>query len=170
MLALFYKKINTSKYENDISQILSYKIKCNCGVSGSCIKYGTYKRKVSINSILKEISLQRIYCKSCGITHTIMPSFIIPYKNIGMEDYIEICEVIENEKNLPSDTKKTLENFLRWKKRINELKMKIRDDLEEVISFCSLKFRMCIFQEHKRNYLRKGKLFEVEYILIQPPT
>lgn len=47
-----------------------------------------YKRKITIYGYLYEVSLTRVKCACCGITHVILPSFIIPYQLNSLFDLL----------------------------------------------------------------------------------
>ena len=92
MLIVNSKKINSFFKENlDIYTKLSNygHLECpNCH-SSDLIKYGSYTRNViyisddnlKIESCI--LKVQRVKCKSCGKTHTLLPQGIIPYKQFS---------------------------------------------------------------------------------------
>lgn len=55
-----------------------------CKANHSLIKHGKYKRYVcTLNNneiCILTLFIQRVLCKSCGVTHAILPGDIIPYK------------------------------------------------------------------------------------------
>ncbi len=101
MIICFNKKINNFsqnnlKNFNDYEKKLEYiqslmptitdisERKCPyCKTKKSLIKYGHYKRNISIydhNQIENYlVSVQRVRCKGCGKTHALLPNFVVPY-------------------------------------------------------------------------------------------
>lgn len=86
MIILNDKKVNSfqqilDNYENSLNN--PYIVCPSCG-SSKLIKWGTYTRYVCYidNNILnyKCINIKRVKCKGCGHTHSLLPSFIVPYK------------------------------------------------------------------------------------------
>lgn len=48
MLSQYLEKFNKDEYKRLKKVIQPTQIKCTCGCSGQCIKYGTYKRTIII--------------------------------------------------------------------------------------------------------------------------
>lgn len=73
---------------------------CKCpNCSGSeFIYYGTYERNVLYvdktgKIVEKRIKIKRIKCKECGMTHAIIPDFVVPYKQHVLELMNEVLEI-----------------------------------------------------------------------------
>lgn len=104
MITLNSIKINKNRIkslkelENMVNLPLIVCPHCN---STQIIKYGTYKRLVIflIDGAIhnKEVKVQRTKCKSCGKTHALLPSFIIPYKQYSVDLIAQILLDLETE-------------------------------------------------------------------------
>lgn len=170
MIAYNNKKYNVENYNNKKEFINVHETKCSCGCSGSCIKYGNYKRKYIKNGNKKIIYIQRIYCKECKRTQAILPYDIIPYKLITLNDVLDIIEAYEeNEEIVDPPEKEIMKTYKKWKERLNIIKF-IRDEIEKIISFCAFRFKMCFMQNKRKLYQNKGKIYEVIYLTISLPT
>ena len=52
-----------------------------CGAAGSLIRWGTYARWACTAGKDYHIRIQRIRCKVCGRTHSLLPDFLHPYRH-----------------------------------------------------------------------------------------
>lgn len=68
-----------------------------CGAKASMTRHAYYERNVIsiINAIMiyTILKILRVKCTSCGSTHAILPSDIIPYKQF---DYLSFITILEN--------------------------------------------------------------------------
>ena len=96
--------VNINQYNEAMDKLTSYKLECGCGIKGNCIKYGKYKRTLIINDKKETIYLQRIYCKHCKKTHTIMPIFIVPYERKPLDYILDLVKGY-NDKDISSCVK-----------------------------------------------------------------
>ncbi|MDY7078453.1 MAG: DUF6431 domain-containing protein [Chloroflexota bacterium] len=53
----------------------------DCQASGCLIRWGTYERSARTGDIDYHILIQRIRCKVCGHTHSLLPDFLHPYRH-----------------------------------------------------------------------------------------
>lgn len=161
--------INIEEYYTHMKQLISYKLKCGCGVKGNCIKYGWFKRKLIINDKIVIVKLQRIYCKHCKKTHTIMPKFIIPYNQHSFTYILDLVIEYQGKKISKADYELTryVRIFQKWSNRLKSINISINDGLYKVITFCASHFKMCFMQSQMRNNI---KLNKVEYYAIELPT
>jgi len=53
----------------------------DCRASGSLIRWGTYERSARTGAVDYRISIQRIRCRACGHTHSLLPDFLHPYRH-----------------------------------------------------------------------------------------
>ncbi|WP_369800217.1 DUF6431 domain-containing protein [Anaerosalibacter sp. Marseille-P3206] len=56
-----------------------------CGYEGMLHRHGYYSRNVITKHCIRRISILRVKCPSCGNTHAILPSFLIPYYQYSLE-------------------------------------------------------------------------------------
>lgn len=161
--------VNINEYYAHMEKMISYKLQCGCGIKGSCIKYGRYKRNLIINDKVVIIKLQRVYCKHCKKTHTIIPKFIIPYEQQSFTYILELineykCKVFSK---ADYELSRIMSNYNKWTNRLNSIGINISDGLNKVITFCASNFKMCFMQGIMRKNI---KLIEVEYHCVQSPT
>ena len=114
MIICFNEKINNFN-ENNLKSFSSYQEKNSyiqalmpditdvdrnicpcCHAKNKLIKYGTYERNLSIleDAEVKDykISVQRVICKSCNHTHSLLPNFIVPYKIMALFSIAQIVK------------------------------------------------------------------------------
>lgn len=53
----------------------------DCQVSGLLIRWGTYERSALTGEADCRIRIQRVRCKACGRTHSLLPDFLHPYRH-----------------------------------------------------------------------------------------
>jgi hypothetical protein len=53
----------------------------DCQASGRLIRWGTYKRRAATEAVDYRIRIQRLRCKSCGRTHSLLPDFLHPHRH-----------------------------------------------------------------------------------------
>ncbi|MGN1337559.1 MAG: DUF6431 domain-containing protein, partial [Candidatus Coprovivens sp.] len=161
--------VNINQYYEDIDKLISYKLECGCGIKGNCIKYGRYKRTLIINDKKETIYLQRIYCKHCKKTHTIMPKFIVPYERKPFDYILDLVSEYNNKDISKADYEivRYKHIYKKWENRLKTSELTNGDDLHEVITFCASTFKMCFMQSITR---KNSKLNKVEYHVIYSPT
>jgi hypothetical protein len=52
-----------------------------CQASDCLMRWGTYERSARTGDVDYRISIQRIRCKDCGRTHSLLPDFLHPYRH-----------------------------------------------------------------------------------------
>lgn len=172
MIALNLKEFNSKSYNNEINNLEVGTLECTCGCKGNCIKWGRYDRKVTYNDKKHKFYIQRIYCKSCCGTNALLPVGSVPYQMLSLDDMVEIVETYEELPNdkYDSEAARVIERYKKWKARLVNLKLSIKDDILKIIHFCAERFLMCFMQGKRKVYRRDGKLFEVVYMTIGTPT
>jgi hypothetical protein len=53
----------------------------DCQASGSLIRWGTYERQAATEAIDHRLRIQRLRCKTCGRTHSLLPDFLHPHRH-----------------------------------------------------------------------------------------
>lgn len=161
--------VNIDQYYAHMEELISLMLKCSCGISGSCIKYGWYNRTLIIDDKCINIRLQRVYCKHCKKTHTIMPRFIVPYERKPFDYIYDLITEYKDSKIDKADYElvRYMSIFNKWNNKLKVCNITLGDGLKKVITFCAFTFKMCFMQATMRN---NKKLFKVEYHVIQLPT
>lgn len=80
-----YKHISQDSYNKIINSLDLALVPCPCGHSGCLIRHGTYKRRVQLNDKVLTLTVVRVLCTSCGHTHALLLSSIVPYSQIPLE-------------------------------------------------------------------------------------
>jgi len=91
-------QLKNKKYFEIIGSSNLSKYDCpKCGAKASMTRHAYYKRNVIsiINAVMiyRILKILRVKCTSCGSTHAILPSDIIPYKQF---DYLSFMTILEN--------------------------------------------------------------------------
>lgn len=53
----------------------------DCQASGSLIRWGTYQRWACTGAEAYRLCIQRVRCRLCGRTHSLLPDFLHPYRH-----------------------------------------------------------------------------------------
>ena len=144
MITVFFQNCNSfsqDSYDRTVDGIQLHMVKCTCGKSGCLIRYGHYRRHVKLMSDLLCLIVQRVWCKACETSHALIPSTLVPYSQIPLEDQQEILECVENglspepvmDRNILIDennVKYIVRQFRRhWEQRILSLGLSLTDHL-----------------------------------------
>jgi ribosomal protein S27AE len=91
-------QLKNKKYFEIIGSSNLSKYDCpKCGAKASMTRHAYYERNVIsiINAVMiyTILKILRVKCTSCGSTHAILPSDIIPYKQF---DYLSFMTILEN--------------------------------------------------------------------------
>lgn len=144
MITVLFKDCNSfsqDSYDLAVDQLQLHMVKCTCGKSGCLIRYGHYRRHVKLMSDLLCLIVQRVWCKECETSHALIPSVLVPYSQIPLEDQQEILECVESgvspepvmDRNILIDennVKYIIRQFRRhWKQRILSLGLSLNDHL-----------------------------------------
>ena len=83
---------NSGNFNSSIKDYYSFqlnldlsKVSCPNCKTNRFVRWAYYKRNININDFEETISILRIKCKSCGQTHAVLPSFIVPYLHHSIE-------------------------------------------------------------------------------------
>lgn len=128
-------------YDCKIHGLQTHRIECTCGRKGCLIRYGHYKRSVKFQSALILLSIQRVLCTQCGVSHALIPSLLVPYSQATLHDQQQILDCFDKgqgfedvmESNLLIDEnniKYIIRQFKKhWKQRLLSAALDILDDL-----------------------------------------
>ncbi len=117
---------NYNKFVDAIDFTIS---QCQCKSIGQFVIHGYYDRKIRTNGwLVILLVIQRMKCKSCGKTHAVLPTSIVPYSQILLTDMIGM--IISHEEKTSykinkdshltrKDVKYVIKQYLRhWRDRI----------------------------------------------------
>ena len=151
---------NSGNFNSSIKDYYSFqlnldlsKVSCPNCKTNRFVRWAYYKRNININDFEETISILRIKCKSCGQTHAVLPSFIVPY----LHHSIEYLFFLYNEEKL--SLLKQSEYIIKliraikskWTSFLHVLLPKT-SKLIDIVRPASKKFRLCFMQIHRGNY------------------
>lgn len=101
-----------------------------CGYEGMLHRHGYYSRNVITRYSINRINILRVKCPSCGKTHAVLPSFLIPYYQYSFEFIFECLylsfvmkdsysKIVNLFNNLNSNLSLSPSNIYSFKKRMN---------------------------------------------------
>ncbi len=105
---------------------------CNCGYEGRLHRHGFYSRNAITRYSTHRIFILRIKCPSCFGTYSLLPSFLIPYRQYTF-DVIFLClhqlyvtknsyqKILKTFREFNSYTPLKLGNIYSFKKRMKEV-------------------------------------------------
>ena len=151
-------------YNQVTNDLQIHMMECTCGKKGCLIRYGHYSRYVKLASDLLLLSVQRVWCKECETSHALLPSLLVPYSQITLEDQQAILHSVERgespvpvmERNILIDennVKYIVRQFRKhWKERIRSLGLSLSDCLAS----CSI---MAYSRQFMQIHRTRNKLF-----------
>lgn len=77
-------------YDSCLIDINIFSLECSCHHKGQFIKYGFYYRFVKTPHGVLKLKIQRLKCKHCNHTHSILLSSLIPYSQLLFHDMLSI--------------------------------------------------------------------------------
>ena len=91
-----YNLISQEFYNKTIDSLDLNLIPCTCGHSGCLIRYGSYKRKVQLKDEVVSLTIVRVYCTTCGHTHALLLSSLVPYSQIPLDTQMAVIHAYES--------------------------------------------------------------------------
>lgn len=82
-------------YDDAMERLEPSRLPCTCGCSGSCIRYGSYRRHVKAEGTKFLLTIQRVLCQNCRRSHALLPASLVPYSQIPLEDHVSLIETFE---------------------------------------------------------------------------
>lgn len=92
----FCNPISQDFYDKIIHSLSLNQITCTCGHTGSLIWYGAYSRRVRMADQVILLRVARVFCSSCGHTHALLLSSIVPYSQIPLPVQAAIVQCYES--------------------------------------------------------------------------
>lgn len=161
MITIFTKNFNSFSqdlYFNFIESTPLNKLVCPSCKHRGCLKiHAYYKRKVRTHETTITLSICRVKCSFCHVTHAILPSSIIPYFQIPLIDIINTIKSYESHKSLKDILKDIasldFSNYYRiisiylkyWKQRLISFKISL-SSIDDLVISC-LKLFFCQFMQ-----------------------
>ena len=146
MITVIFKECNgfsQKEYDCMVDGLQLFQVECTCGKKGCLIRYGHYRRSVKLNSAMVRLSIQRVFCTECGVSHALIPSILVPYSHVPLHDQQQILDRAEKGKDMEpvmennllideNNVKYIIRQFKRhWKQRLLSAALAIMDDLAQ---------------------------------------
>ncbi len=87
--------ISQKSYDDLMEQVAPCLLPCTCGCRGSLIRYGSYRRHIKTDGSKLPLKIQRLLCRSCGRSHALLTSAMVPYSQIPLEDQVSVAQAFE---------------------------------------------------------------------------
>ena len=98
MITIFVRENNPltpNFYNNLIAQLQFHRLTCTCGHSGCLSVHGYYIRSLKVPAGKLFFRICRVICSCCHHTHALLPSFMVPYSQISMNEQAEVISAHE---------------------------------------------------------------------------
>lgn len=89
-------------YNQLINGLQFHQLTCTCGHSGSLSVHGYYMRSLKVPEGILRLRICRVICSCCGRTHALLPSVIVPYSQIPLQEQVAIISAYEISDSLES--------------------------------------------------------------------
>lgn len=121
IMIITYLGRNVKDYKENFLRYLDglNRICPECG--GEVVYHATYERRVHIDEMDECITIQRVLCKECRITHAVIPDFIRPYKHYSASDCEMVLRDIDNGISAEHvETNASVSTIRRWRAEFRE--------------------------------------------------
>lgn len=160
MITLFVEKNNPltpNFYYSFISNLQFHRLQCPCGHAGSLSVHGYYNRYFKTPEGKLCFRICRVICKSCGKTHALLLSSMVPYSQVSLCDHVASIDAFESDEptsqvlnSNPSLDESSLRYIIRkyllhWKQRLLSCSISLHP--RELLS------RLC-FAHHSRQFMQ----------------
>lgn len=99
MITLFVEENNPltpNFYNNLINNLQLHRLTCTCGHSACLSVHGYYTRSLKTPSGKVPFRICRVICSCCNHTHALLPSTMVPYSQISLEEHVDIISCYNN--------------------------------------------------------------------------
>lgn len=95
----FDNPLNQKTYENLINTLQFHQLPCTCGHSGCLTIHGCYTRSLKADDSEITLSICRVKCSHCGKTHALLPSQLVPYSRVSLQEQAAIISAYESSRD-----------------------------------------------------------------------
>ena len=98
MITIFVEESNPltpNFYNNLINSLQFHRLTCTCGHSACLSIHGYYTRSLKTLEGKSSFRICRVICSCCHHTHALLPSSMVPYSQISMEEHVEVISCHE---------------------------------------------------------------------------
>jgi len=163
-----FNYLSQRTYDDIISQLQLHMLECpSCGHSACLTRHGYYYRSVRTYDGIISLRILRVKC-SCGATHSILLSSLVPYSRTMLKDHVYIISngytadtVAAVQLSTPEISFWSIRNIFRtfhayWKERLASFHIGI-SDLGSLVAGCFTAFS----RQFMQNRVLKNLLFQV---------
>jgi hypothetical protein len=94
------KPLTQKSYDKFIDTLNFSSLSCSaCGFLGACTKFCGYVRSIVTGVGKVPLEILRVQCGQCQATHALLPTLIVPYSQIILDDHLEIIRLFESGKS-----------------------------------------------------------------------
>ena len=146
-------------YNNVIANLQFHRLRCTCGQAGCLSVHAYYHRFIKVSGGRVRFRICRVRCASCGKTHALLLSSMVPYSQISLNDQITIIDAYEADqptagrlKNLDSVDESSIRYVIRqyvrhWKQRLLSERIPVHP-VSGMVRRCFQVFRRQFMQIH----------------------
>ncbi len=142
MITLFVedcKPLTPTFYNSIISNLQFHQLTCPCGHSGCLSVHAYYTRYIKTPQGKLPFRICRVICDTCGKTHALLLSSMVPYSQLSLSDHVSIIVAYEHDAPIASLLKNNscidestiryvIHNYRKyWKQRLLSYAISIRD-------------------------------------------
>lgn len=174
MIILFNDKFNTFDknhrlselqefYDNNLKDLNYHSLTCPCCHSKGVMSIHAYYQrglKVGSDNDLIKLTIQRVICDSCGTSHALLPSCIVPYSHFSvhvqiniiyssllvsdhsMKIFYDFCNYFQIFENNIQYIVKKFNKY--WKERLSSIPIKLNDN--KLLELCHSYFKFQFMQ------------------------
>ncbi|MGN0385485.1 MAG: DUF6431 domain-containing protein [Lachnospiraceae bacterium] len=125
-----YNPLTPDFYNNVIANLQFHQLRCSCGQAGCLSVHAYYHRHIKVPGGRLRFRICRVRCESCGRTHALLLSSMVPYSQISLKDQVTIIDAFESKRPTAYELKKldsvdesnfryVIRQYLRhWKQRL----------------------------------------------------
>lgn len=147
-------------YNNVITNLQFHRLRCSCGQAGCLSVHAYYHRYIKVSDGKLRFRICRVRCESCGKTHALLLSSMVPYSQISLKDQISVIDAYENDRptaegltNLDSVDESCFRYVIRqylkhWKQRLLSERISIHP-VSELTGSCLHAFCRQFMQIHR---------------------
>lgn len=142
MITIFVEENNPltpNFYNNLINNLQLHRLTCTCGHAACLSIHGYYSRSLKTPEGKLSFLICRVICSCCHHTHALLPSFMVPYSQVSMNEQVDVISAHEAKEGLDSllnrnpsvdesNCRSIIRSFLRhWKQRLLSEKITLSD-------------------------------------------
>ena len=87
--------LSPASYDDTVNAIPLDRLRCCCGQVGCLIRQAYYTRRIKMKSCVIRLRILRLICKSCGRTHAVLLSEMVPFSQIPLQDQKDLIAASE---------------------------------------------------------------------------